>query len=73
MSEWTLDRICRMTTNPALLNALHACRPDHPWNKTAERPWRNAWFLACQQPSYIIPNAAKGWLSVQAERERVAA
>ena len=43
MSEWTLDRICRMTTNPALLNALHACRPDHPGNKTAERPWRNAW------------------------------
>jgi hypothetical protein len=70
MAEWTLDRICRLTTNPTMLNALHACRPDHPWNKAAEFPWRNAWFLALQQPSYVISNAATDWLAKQATVER---
>jgi hypothetical protein len=70
MTEWTLDRICRLTTNPTMLNALHACRPDHPWNKATELPWQNAWFLAMQQPSYVIPNDATGWLAEQATIER---
>jgi len=69
MSDWTLDRICELTTNPTLLNALHACRPDHPWNKAAELPWRNAWFLAMQQRITIIPEEATAWLAKQATVE----
>ena len=40
-----IDRICKSLgprQSAAILNALHACRPDHPWNKTAVRPYENA-------------------------------
>ncbi len=69
MKTWNIDAVCEQTKNPTLLNALHACRPDHPWNKTAVRPWYNAYFLARQQPSYRFPAAALDWLQMQAERE----
>lgn len=65
----TIDQICSMTTNPTVLNALHACRPNHPLNKITERPWRNAWFLAAQQPSYVINSDALDWLYKQAKQE----
>jgi hypothetical protein len=62
----TLDQICQMTRNPTVLNALHACRPDHPWNKTTKNPWYSAYFVAMQQPSYEINCAACDWLYKQA-------
>lgn len=43
-----IDRLCAATTNPTILNALHACRPGHPWNGAAERPFINAHFLVAQ-------------------------
>ena len=65
----TIDRICEMTKHAELLNALHACRPGHPWNKTAVRPWTNAWWLACQRPYPEISAAALWWLEQQAKKE----
>jgi len=62
---WTIDKICELTNKPSLLNALHACRDGHPLNKTADRPWRNAHFVAMQQPSYVIPTDACDWLLSQ--------
>lgn len=61
-----INTICLMITNPQLLNALHACREGHPWNKTTQRPWTNAWALACQRKSYEINGAARDWLKHQA-------
>jgi hypothetical protein len=69
MSAWTIDKVCRLTTKPSLLNALHACRPDHPWNRIAVRPWLNAYILAAQQPSYVIPSDALAWLGDKATKE----
>ena len=63
----TLAEICSGTTNPEMLNALHACRPAHPLNNKFQ--WRNAWALACQRPSYEISNAMTGWLAEHAEKE----
>jgi hypothetical protein len=71
MTDWTLDKICSLTTKPEVLNALHACRPGHPWNKTAKNPWRNAWFIASQQPSYVISCDATAWLEKQAKEEEI--
>lgn len=67
--EWTIDRICKLTTRASFLNALHACRPNHPWNKTAVRPWREAYFLAEQGHFLELPYAAIDWLRRQAETE----
>jgi hypothetical protein len=66
---WSIDRICKLTRNAETLNALHACRPDHPWNKTAKNPWRNAWFLATQRPIWEIPSSALDWLHKRSDAE----
>lgn len=62
MTEWNIDRICELTKTPAVLNALHACRPGHPWNKTAKDPWHAAYFAAAKQSSNAIPSDALDWL-----------
>lgn len=59
----TIDQICQMTTNPELLNALHACRPGHPLKNAYS--WYNAYFLAAQRPSYEINSAAVNWLKAK--------
>lgn len=64
----TIDQICQMTTKPSVLNALHACRPDHPWNKITKTPWLNAYAVASQQPAYHISGAATDWLLAQAKK-----
>jgi hypothetical protein len=67
----TIDTICQMTTNPTLLNALHACRPDHPWNKTTKEPFANALFVAKQVAfKDRLSGEAEEWLRVQASFER---
>jgi hypothetical protein len=73
MTAWTIDKVCQLTSNPTVLNALHACRPDHPWNKDAVRPWFSAYFIAAQQPSYVIPSDAIAWLLERAADEKEAA
>ncbi len=62
-----IETICRMTTRPEVLNALHACRHNHPLNNPFQ--WRNAYALASQQPSYVIDCAATCWLEKQAKQE----
>lgn len=47
------------------LNALHACRPNHPNNNSWQ--WRNAYALACQD--FGITLEAIAWLRCQAEQE----
>jgi len=69
----TLDLICSLARNAELLNALHACRPGHPLNKTMRFPWANAWALAAQRPAWEISCAATAWLAKQAQAERAAA
>lgn len=58
-----IDTICKMTTNPEMLNALHACRKGHPLNHP--NAFRDAVFLAKQRPSYEISYEAIGWLTLQ--------
>ena len=65
MTEWTIDRICALTQRPETLNALHACRVGHPWNKTALKPWRSAAFMLRAHPSYEMPTTAIDWLNAQ--------
>jgi len=67
---WTLDKVCQTTTNPAMLNALHACRPGHRWNAMVPMPWRNAYALASQRRE--IPIDAVRWLRDKAEAETAA-
>jgi hypothetical protein len=59
----TIDQICQMTTNPELLNALHACRPNHPLKNA--HSWYNAYSLAAQRPSYEINLEAVNWLKAK--------
>ena len=40
-----LDDLCQKTTNPTVLNALHACRDGHPLGKNNPYKWGNAFFL----------------------------
>jgi hypothetical protein len=67
----TIDQVCQMTTNPTMLNALHACRPDHPLGKTTPAPWSDALFLARQQKSYVFSGAVLDWIEKQAAAELV--
>ena len=62
-----IDQICGQTTNPQMLNALHACRPNHPLNHPYQ--WRNAHALAAQRPSYEISSASFEWLAKKASEE----
>lgn len=66
----TLNQICQQTMNPALLNALHACRPNHPWNRTTKQPFTNALFLAKQQGYFKrLSHEAEAWLEARAKEE----
>jgi len=40
-----IDRICRNVSRAELLNALHACRPGHPWNVAGVNHFENAAFM----------------------------
>lgn len=64
----TIDQICQQTTNPSLLNALHACRDGHPLNKITPAPFFNAYMLAAQQPYAKRPDSlAIDWLLAQSQ------
>ncbi len=66
-----LNRLCRQPVSVSCLNALHACRPGHPWNATAVQPFNNAWALVAQDRSWIDDSAAYEWLREQASKERI--
>lgn len=48
-----------------LLNAVHACRPGHPWNATATRPYSNLKFMV----GHRLPHPLAEWLAAQAAKE----
>lgn len=56
-----------MTKRAEVLNAFHACRPNHPLNN--EFQWRNAWFVAAQCKD--IKNVAVDWLAEKAKQEQI--
>lgn len=61
-----LDEICADARSASTKNALHACRPGHPFNKDATVPFYNAWFVACQDRN--ICGDDLDWLRKQAEK-----
>jgi hypothetical protein len=68
-----IDRICKSLgtrSGASLLNTLHACRPDHPWNKTAITPFQNALF-ALDGRIHDIAAEDMEWLRRQANAERL--
>ncbi len=67
MTEWTLDKVCEQTMRPSMLNALHACRQGHPFNKGAYRPWYNAFLMAVSHRE--ITAEAIRWLGDKADAE----
>lgn len=68
MTTWTIDSVAALTKSPTLLNALHACRTDHPLNRHTFNPWLNAWCIAYQL--YEIPADAMAWLESHIEGRR---
>ena len=64
-----LNAICLKTTNPTMLNTLHACRDSHPLGQDNKWKWRNAWFLAMQQKASTFSHDDLVWLNKQAQTE----
>lgn len=64
-SDWTLDKICALVTGAEALNALHACRPNHPLGRGQRAPYRNAAFTIAGRLG--IPPSAVEWLNKQAD------
>jgi hypothetical protein len=60
-----LDRLCQRTTNPTVLNALHACRDGHPLGRNNDGKWRNAYGL-CLQHRALFDDADFRWLERRA-------
>jgi hypothetical protein len=65
-----IDTICKMTTRPQTLNALHACRDGHPLGKNNNWKWRNAAAMVFLNPD--ISMSARDWVEKQASAEREA-
>lgn len=63
-----LNDLCSRTRNPAALNVLHACRPDHPLGRGDPRKWRTAWGMV-QQNTIPFLGADVEWLKRKAEAE----
>lgn len=62
-----LDTICRQTTAPSVLNALHACRDGHPLNRDNKYCWRNAHSIALRDRG--ISSRDTDWLASMAKIE----
>lgn len=65
-----LDEICSGgITRAEVLNALHACRTDHPLGKNNSYKWRNAYALAAQCSSFEVKAQDLDWLREHAQSE----
>lgn len=49
-----LDTLCQHTTKPHVLNALHACRTNHPLGRGNDYKWRNAYALVRQNTTDFL-------------------
>ncbi len=56
-----LNALCANTTRANVLNALHACRPNHPLGRGNAYKWRNAYSLV-QQKQVDFLTADIDWL-----------
>lgn len=66
-----IEAFCQETNRPAVLNALHACIPGHPFGRNNPTKWRNAWTIVCQHPT-DFSCCDTSWLAKQAMLEAVA-
>ena len=64
---YTIDDLCRMTTRPSTLNALHACRPGHPLGGFTRTPWNDALWAVSQNPDFA--GASVEWVRRRAATE----
>jgi hypothetical protein len=70
-----LDLIATRLMGAEALNALHACRADHPLGRNNQWKWRNAWAQVAQQKIGFIAGMdaatarAVDWLARQAKAE----
>lgn len=69
MNAEILNRIAGKITKPDVLNAIHACRPDHPLGRGNDFKWRNAHALVSQQNFAGISPDDLDWLRKQAAAE----
>lgn len=54
-----------------LLNAVHACRPGHPSNKTTQTPFFNLQFMLAGRPCHsAIPHVQRAWLGAMVANEQ---
>ena len=70
--EQKIDDLCSRTLNPAVLNALHACRPEHPLGRDNKWKWRNAYSLVAQHTITFL-HVDTDWLKQKALQETSAA
>lgn len=67
-----LDMIASKIKRAETLNAIHACRPDHPMGRGNSYKWRNAYAMVVQLPSFQTPaHRLVEWLREKAEQEAV--
>ena len=68
--NFQIDHLTGTITRTETLNALHACRPDHPLGRDNPFKWRNADALVQQLDwDQLPPVRHRDWLKSQAEAE----
>ena len=65
--EIKIDLLCHCTMNPTTLNALHACRQNHPLGIGNNYKWRNAFSLVMQSNDFNGVDTS--WLEHKANAE----
>lgn len=67
-----INDLCQRTTKINVLNALHACRDNHPLGRDNNWKWRNAMALVFQGGT-DFSGADLSWLEGKAREEQIAA
>ena len=68
-----INWLCKFTLRANTLNALHACRPDHPLGRGNAHKWRNAMALVTQRGiDFIGAEHSIRWLEGRAREEQIA-
>lgn len=67
-SDDRLTELCAEIRSATVLNALHACRSNHPLGRNNPFKWRNASALIAQQ--HFVRHDLREWLTRQADAEK---
>ena len=67
-----INDLCQRTTKPNTLNAIHACRDNHPLGRDNARKWRNAMAMVVQSGTDFSGSDLR-WLEDRAREEQIAA